>query len=585
MPNVCGGRVEPMQQVCGGGFCWENPLPTGSALYAAKTSPSGTNWVAGASGTVLKWDGTTWSGWFAITDVQLNAVWPFSDSDVWVAGAGGKILHWDGVAWAAVASGTTQAISGLWGAADGTLWAVGSAGVVLKRPAGGSFAAQAAGTTAQLNAVFGVGPDLWAVGNGTILRFNGTAWSTTTTGFVLRSVWGASPTDVWAASNGAMLRFNGSTWAQSTSAYGQAVFGTSATNVWVVDATSNAFRFDGLAWTAFNPGGSLGGSPLNLFGLTGSSPNNLLAVGASGAMYRFDGQAWWPLIQGVTSSVLSRQYNRSIFPPVGRKLAAVSGGAFATVSYQDTFTCCFAGLLTRSPTPSVKWSFAPFAGGNELTGTSSTNLWSTLTSTRSVARFDGVSWSTSAFSTAAVPGAVVTSSSNSDAWVVGRDKTFHFVNGVWTQVSNPLSSTTTYLHSAATADSTHVWAGGATGTMLFYDGTSWATQPTGVTGLIAGIRANSPTQALAWGAFGVIRWNGTSWGPTLRTTSVTSAWAEDAMRFWVLNASELKRWDGAVFVDMAPWLVNSNIALVDLSGTGTELYLLGSEAEVLKKVP
>ena len=118
--NVCGGHTEALTPVCGGGFCWANPLPTGSDLTATRTAPSGNSWVAGDNGTVLKWDGAAWHGWLALADVRLNTLWPFSDTDVWAAGVGGAVIHYDGTSWTPVASGTTQDLRGMWGAPDGT---------------------------------------------------------------------------------------------------------------------------------------------------------------------------------------------------------------------------------------------------------------------------------------------------------------------------------------------------------------------------------------------------------------------------------------------------------------------------------
>jgi hypothetical protein len=48
------------------------------------------------------------------TTADLSAVMGTSARSVWVAGANGTILHWDGATWSAVPSGTTRGIWTLW---------------------------------------------------------------------------------------------------------------------------------------------------------------------------------------------------------------------------------------------------------------------------------------------------------------------------------------------------------------------------------------------------------------------------------------------------------------------------------------
>jgi hypothetical protein len=108
---------------------------------------------------------------------SLRGVWGTGPNDVWVAPYQGEIQHWNGASWTRAAA--------LTGA--GTLVGIG-----------------------------GVGPkDVWAVGlQGLILHFDGRVWSQPMSGTadVLWSVWGSAPDDVWTVGNGAVLHWNGSVW-------------------------------------------------------------------------------------------------------------------------------------------------------------------------------------------------------------------------------------------------------------------------------------------------------------------------------------------------------------------------------------
>src|SRR5439155_25581168 len=84
---------------------------------------------------------------------------------------------------------------------------------------GSAWTASSSGTT---NAFFGVwaasSADAWAVGqNATLLHYNGTNWSTATwpgsAAQIVNGVWGIGPADVWAVgSNGLILHYNGTAW-------------------------------------------------------------------------------------------------------------------------------------------------------------------------------------------------------------------------------------------------------------------------------------------------------------------------------------------------------------------------------------
>ena len=566
-----------MLPVCGGGFCWVNPLPVGIDLRAAKTSPSGASWVVGDNGTVLEWNGATWRGWFALANLRLYAVWPFSDTDVWAAGVGGTILHFDGATWTPVSSGTTQTLRGMWGASDGTLWVVGGAGTVLKRAPAGSFVAQTTvGTTANLNAAFGIGPDLWLVGSYVIARFNGTTWSTTSANWDMTDVWGGSASDIWAVSGSGVMRFTGTAWANSSLAVGYAIIGFSTTQVWVTTRSSAIYKFDGLTWTN-TPAEPTTGYTSTIYGLTGrASDGSVLAVGARGAMFRNDGLAWYRVDKGVQPNTPARSMNTSDLYASPGSVALAGVAYLGAGGYQGTIIRCSAGTGCTSTSSGSSESVT------DVGGSGSNNLWAidyyrALSST-------GGAFTPSPTLPANFHPLGVAPISASDVWTVGGDKTVHFNGTAWAAVANPVSATATTLSSVVATATNQVWAGGSSGTLLRYDGATWTAVTSGTGLTIAFLKAFSPTAVFAGGDFGVFGWNGTSWAPTSETTAIAGLWPESSTAFWVVQSGIAKRWNGATSQNMTPWVNSTGLTVWGVSGaSATEVWLMGTQSELLIK--
>src|SRR5438552_16184979 len=94
-----------------------------TSVYSILTSttPFPAVWAVGVNGTILHYNGTSWSSVSSGTVQNLNSVWGTSASDVWAVGDGGTLLHYNGISWSSVTSGTTAPLHAVWGhsAADG----------------------------------------------------------------------------------------------------------------------------------------------------------------------------------------------------------------------------------------------------------------------------------------------------------------------------------------------------------------------------------------------------------------------------------------------------------------------------------
>jgi len=188
------------------------------------------------------------------------------------------------------------------------------------------------------HAVWGAGASsVFAVGAGTILHYNGTAWSQqAVVPGTLRAVWGVAATDVYAVGDaGTILHYNGTTWAvqaSNTSAELRSVWGrysgevyVAGNGVWLSNASGWHSFWNGTEWNALL---GLGTSKLFNFGpqqnvvrdltsstttlISGFSTSKLIlgawgvgaslgyAVGESGAVERYAG-AWTDLSYGTAT--------------------------------------------------------------------------------------------------------------------------------------------------------------------------------------------------------------------------------------------------------------------------------------------
>jgi len=126
---------------------------------------------------------------------------------------------------------------------DKALWLVGDRARVARYPVpptGGGTVLPVA-SQATLLAAWGYGDELWAAGTGgTLVHFDGTAWTTEATGTseTLRAIFGFSAKDIWAAGDrGTVLHFDGVTWSTiPVDGYRgtlMAIWGSGPDDVWI----------------------------------------------------------------------------------------------------------------------------------------------------------------------------------------------------------------------------------------------------------------------------------------------------------------------------------------------------------------
>ena len=76
--------------------------------------------------TIIHYDGANWTPMLdSNTAWRLYDVWGSSSSDVYAVGDDGTILHYDGSTWSEMESGTSKNLHGIWGSSDSNVFAVG----------------------------------------------------------------------------------------------------------------------------------------------------------------------------------------------------------------------------------------------------------------------------------------------------------------------------------------------------------------------------------------------------------------------------------------------------------------------------
>jgi hypothetical protein len=118
-------------------------------------------------GGVVHFDGQSWGAPVYVLPCGNNldvlcagphGVWSSSPTDVFVAGDSGIVARFDGTSWNSLSSGTRQVLVGVWGSGPaGAVFAVGAGGIIVRYDRS-TWNVQTSGTTQQLNAFGGLRP-------------------------------------------------------------------------------------------------------------------------------------------------------------------------------------------------------------------------------------------------------------------------------------------------------------------------------------------------------------------------------------------------------------------------------------------
>ncbi len=231
---------------------------------------------------------------------SLNGIWGSSSTNLLVVGAEGSIIQYDGKTWSKMATGVTANLYGIWGSSLDDVYAVGENGFVLHYD-GSDWAPLSVIVQETLRATWGSSAsDVYAVSrNGSILESFGDAIDS---GVALRDVWGSSESDVFVVGeSGAILHYDGSSWSfmdSDTPQWLNGVWGSSASDVFAVGENGAIIHFDGTTWNSMESG-----TTVSLQSVWGSSGSDVFAVGADGLILYYNGGSWYSVPTAATDGL------------------------------------------------------------------------------------------------------------------------------------------------------------------------------------------------------------------------------------------------------------------------------------------
>jgi hypothetical protein len=300
-------------------------------------------WAVGDSGTILHWDGTSWSTVSSPTADNLYSVFFVDASTGWAVGGSannGVILYYNGTwnVWERISfSGFTDhfdmvngTLYSVTASSDGmTGWIAGANGIALNWNGDTWFGfTDVSPNNLRSVSMIHDSAEAWAVGDGgTIVHWTGTTWETLTspTNLALYTIQMENSTSGWAAGGsdetGVVLNMNGSTWSvwdnylfgmngeiqQSINATIYSISLGNSTAAWGCGSNGFVMYWSGNEWSCST--NLIDGNLKSVSMVHGSNVGSIQAwvVGDSGNIMAFNGVTWvpevplmaFPLILGV----------------------------------------------------------------------------------------------------------------------------------------------------------------------------------------------------------------------------------------------------------------------------------------------
>jgi hypothetical protein len=449
--------------------------------------------------TADRFDGVAWHSISSDFGVDVRAAWGSSASDLWVAGATGAVAHYNGSTWQhdTLALGAFD-LTGIWGSGASDVYVVGSdccSNGIVEHYDGSAWSQVTAMPTAIYTAVAGTASNnVWAIGNAAsstvVAHFDGTQWTTVPMpdaglpiGFV--SLYAAG-SEVWAVGSGGSAHYDGSTWTvfPDPSAALTAVHGSDATNVWAVGiSSSGTLTLDiqvnvALRW---DPGNKqwISGAQLAstlFFSVWTSGPNDVWAlgepfdIGTDGVPWHWDGTSW--TVVGTQAGIFT------LFDHGPQSLNATFG-----IDANNVWAVGTSGQVLQN-TGSGWHQVGPqefTARWNGIWGSSASDIWIVGDGAR-VRHWDGTALQTiltpssiAGENLLAVYGFAVSGLPSSDVYAVGdAGSIIHYNGTAWSEPANP---TDCRLNAIWGSGPTDIWAVGACSEIAHFTGGAWSIDP------------------------------------------------------------------------------------------------------------
>lgn len=561
------------------GFCWSRPAPQGETLRAAWAASPDDVWLVGDHGSLLHYDGASFTSHNLPEHTGLRAVHGSAADDVWAVGDDGHVFHYDGQSWRSqdvselIGGGVEPSAGGLYGifaAAPDAVWAVGTSGVsaLVLFYDGERWQNQLDAPLSQqtLRAVWGVSAArAWAVGDkGVILSFDGTSWQLdkSPTQAALRSVHALDEREVWAVGDGGVaLRWDGTAWKGFNKGLSGALYHVNvnlrpppmATDAGTA-GTGSMMGTAGMEAPAAGSGGSGAAAPQAPAG-----PWLVYAFGEKGHVFRYNGELWAQLPSGsdvaffgaarlAQDALIAVGEHGQTTRFMGDGRVSLSSGSFKNhlgMFAADATLWTVGDSITKHT--SEGWIDMPRPNDRALYG-----VWAGADAVWAVGTAGNVlRLQTDAFEEVTVAAAGETwlravYGAAGSLWIVGDGGlALTAAAGGFVKVPTPVRTTLQDVWGDADDD---FWAVGDAGVVLRWDGASWLKVP------IAPMDSSTQTLRAIWGSS-----------------------ADD---IWVVGTeSSLLHWDGERFESMSP---GESYTLNDVWGRSAEdVYVVGSAGVVL----
>jgi hypothetical protein len=536
--------ANPDSQICElDGWCWKNPLPQGEDVFAVWVPAPREIWGA-IGGTLLQRNAqSNWTKLVASPEMAITGFWGAGRRDVWAVGGGdpqtGVIVRWDGERWTEVnRSDVPLGFRDI----DGTSTA-----------------------------------DIWAVGRGTIMHFDGAVWTAADVGGVVPSefvtnvrVAAAAPDDVWVAMGRRLLHWNGASWSfEDLSVFITDVWGAGGGVYRAVTAdfsgTAEVQRWSGAGWEpslVVAPTGSPG--PFVVERLAGSGAGDVWALDSHGTTYHLDGTAWSTLPTGA--------------PFLALDLWADTPGSAVVVGRQGEIRELVHGAWRRETEGTPAFI-------NSVSGTDRDDIWfggavipPATPSEPALLHWDGARIAEVELPATATPIASVWAVAPGVVWVGGQDGFLARRLGAAWQAFAVTDNTIQDIWGATAADA---WMSDSSGAVFHWDGAAWSPVTVPLT-FVFDIHGTSPDDVWMVGSGGAAHWDGAAWSPVRidDTSDVSSVrvWATAPDDVWIrtvtsLTTTEIRHFDGSGF-DIVP--VPFDLSIDDLWSPGPgQLYVGG----------
>lgn len=249
-------------------------------------------------------------------------VWAFSETDVWLLDGGAAVHRFDGTGWSTLETPSTGGLACIFALSDSDVWLC--AGNEVLHYDGTEFTATDVTTPTGLDGLVGVWAtgtdDVWAIGDDAIVaHYDGAAWTGTLAGSPFNSsIWGAADDDIYVLGTFDLIHWDGAAWTDVTLPTGGGgdgqVWGTGASDVWVMTGSDELVHFDGSSWEAIET--DFVGDASAVWG---ASPDDLWAVGGAGSMSHYDGDSW------------EERAHQEIGAPYLQQLVAIHGSSASNI--------------------------------------------------------------------------------------------------------------------------------------------------------------------------------------------------------------------------------------------------------------